>query len=347
MTVMRALIVEKKGELALRDIDIVENLGPRDVRIKIHTVGICASDVHYYTHGRIADFIVEEPMILGHEASGTVIEIGSEVVSLAVGDRVCMEPGVPTPDSHETKTGQYNLDPLLRFWATPPVHGVLRESVVHPAAFTYKLPDNVSFAEGAMIEPLAVGLHAANKAQIAPGDVALVLGAGTIGMVTALAALAGGCSRVIMTDVISEKLALASTLGAITTVNVASEDLSSVVREQTRGRGVDLVFECSGNKKVAESAFDNAAPGATVVFVGLPDGRIEYDILQGSVKEIRVEHVFRYTNVYDRAVALMGSGKINVKPLLTDRFPFEKSVEAIDAFLHMPPTSVKIQIDLV
>jgi D-xylulose reductase len=347
MTLMRALVVEKKGELALREIEVIEELGPRDVRIKIHTVGICASDVHYYTDGRIGDFVVEKPMILGHEASGTIIEVGAEVTSLAVGDRVCMEPGVPSADSRETKTGHYNLDPEITFWATPPDHGVLRESVVHPAAFTYKLPDNVSFAEGAMIEPLAVGLHAANKAQIAPGDVALVLGAGTIGMVTALAALAGGCSKVIITDVVPEKLALAETLGAITSVNVASEDLQQVVREQTGGRGVDLVFECSGNKRVAESAFDNAAPGATVVFVGLPDGPIQYDILKGSVKEIRVEHVFRYTNVYDRAVALMGSGKINVKPLLTDRYPFEKSVEAMEAFLNMAPTSVKIQIDLV
>jgi D-xylulose reductase len=258
-----------------------------------------------------------------------------------------MEPGIPSPDSIETKTGHYNLDPKVRFWATPPIHGVLRESVVHPAGYTYKLPDNVSFAEGAMIEPLAVGLHAANKAKIAPGDVALVLGAGTIGMVTALAALAGGCSRVIMTDVIPEKLALAETLGAITAVNVASEDLSQVVKDITGGRGVNIVFECSGNKKVIESAFDNAAPGATVVFVGLPDGPIQYDILQGSVKEIRVEHVFRYTNVYDRAVALMGSGKIDVKPLLTDRYPFEQAVEAIHAFVNMGPTSVKIQIDMV
>jgi D-xylulose reductase len=347
MVTMRALVVEKKGEMALRDIEVDEVLGPEDVRIKLHTVGICASDVHYFTDGRIGDFIVKEPMILGHEASGPIIEVGAEVTHLKKGDRVCMEPGIPSPDSIETKTGHYNLDPKVRFWATPPIHGVLRESVVHPAGYTYKLPDNVSFAEGAMIEPLAVGLHAANKAKIAPGDVALVLGAGTIGMVTALAALAGGCSRVIMTDVIPEKLALAETLGAITAVNVASEDLAQVVNDITGGRGVNIVFECSGNKKVIESAFDNAAPGATVVFVGLPDGPIQYDILQGSVKEIRVEHVFRYTNVYDRAVALMGSGKIDVKPLLTDRYPFEQAVEAIHAFVNMGPTSVKIQIDMV
>jgi len=346
MTLMRALVVEKKGEIALRDIEVHEELGPNDVRIKLHTVGICASDVHYFTDGGIGDFIVKEPMILGHEASGTITEVGSAVTNLAVGDRVCMEPGIPSADSIETKTGHYNLDPAVRFWATPPVHGVLRESVVHPAGYTYKLPDNVSFAEGAMIEPLAVGLHAANKARIAPGDVALVLGAGTIGMVTALSAIAGGCSRVIMTDVIPEKLALAETLGEITAVNVATEDLGAVVQDVTGGRGANIVFECSGNRRVAESAFDFAAPGATVVFVGLPDGPISYDILQGSVKEIRVEHVFRYTNVYDRAIALMASGKINVTPLLTDRFPFEQSVEAIHAFLNMGPGSVKIQIDM-
>jgi threonine dehydrogenase-like Zn-dependent dehydrogenase len=193
-----------------------------------------------------------------------------------------MEPGIPTAESIETKTGHYNLDAKMRFWATPPFHGVLRESVVHPAGYTYKLPDNVSFAEG-----------------------------------------------------------------AITAVNFASEDLGKVVAELTGGRGVNIVFECSGNRKVAESAFDNAAPGGTVIFVGLPDGPIQYDVLQGSVKEIRVEHVFRYTDVYDRAEALMGSGKIDVKPLLTDRYPFDRAVDAIHAFLNMAPNSVKIQIDMV
>ena len=141
-------------------------------------------------------------MVLGHEASGVIVEVGSEVKNLKVGDRVCMEPGIPDPNSKATRLGMYNLDPAVRFWATPPYHGVLRPTVVHPANFTFKLPDNISFAEGAMVEPLAVGMHAAIKAQIKPGDVAVVMGAGTIGMVTALAALAGGCSRVVITDVV-------------------------------------------------------------------------------------------------------------------------------------------------
>lgn len=343
---MRALVVEEKGKIRLRDIDIHEELGPRDVRVKLSVVGICASDVHYFTDGQIGDFVVREPMILGHEAAGTVIEVGSDVTDFRKGDRVCMEPTVPSAESFETRSGRYNLDPEVRCWATPPVHGVLRESVVHPAAYTYKLPDNVSFAEGAMIEPLAVGLQALSKVNLAPGDVALVIGAGTVGLVTALSALAAGCSRVIITDVVPEKLALAEKLGAITGVSSMSGELPETIRSLTSGRGVAAVFECSGNKAAAESVFAHVAPGGTVVFVGLPDGPIKYDIIQGAVKEVVVHHVFRYANVFPSAIALVGSQKIDVKPLITDRFPFDKSVEAFDAFLNMGPSSVKIQIDM-
>ncbi|OUC06525.1 sulfurtransferase, partial [Litorilinea aerophila] len=238
----------------------------------------------------------------------------------------------------------YNLDPAVRFWATPPVHGVLRPTVVHPAAFTYKLPDNISFAEGAMVEPLAVGLHAANKARIRPGDVAVVMGAGPIGMVTALAALAGGCSRVIMTDVQQPKLDLAATLGPITPVNVARERLTDVVQELTDGWGADLVFECSGNEQAAASVFEPVCPGGAVIYVGIPLQPIAYDVAAAQVKEVRVEHVFRYAHVYPRALALMASGKIDVKPLITDRFTFDQSVEAFEFAAHMPPSSVKAQI---
>src|SRR5256886_1063707 len=129
---MQALVLEKKDKLSLRDIQLDEPLGPHDVPIAIHTVGICGSDVHYYTHGAIGPFVVRAPMVLGHEASGTVFETGAEVKNLKVGDRVCMEPGIPDPNSKATQLGIYNLDPAVRFWATPPVHGVLRPTVVHP-----------------------------------------------------------------------------------------------------------------------------------------------------------------------------------------------------------------------
>ena len=206
---MRALVLERQHELKLRDIDLPLAVGPGDVRIRIHTVGVCGSDVHYYTHGRIGSFVVEAPMVLGHEAAGTVVEVGANVTGLKPGDRVCMEPGVPDLTSRASKLGLYNVDPSVVFWATPPVHGVLTPEVVHPAAFTFKMPDTVSFAEGAMVEPFAVGLQAAVKAKIQPGDTAVVTGAGPIGIMAALAALAGGCSRVIVSDLMAEKLAVA------------------------------------------------------------------------------------------------------------------------------------------
>ena len=156
---MKALVLEKKGDITIRDIDIDESMGPNDVKIAIHSVGVCGSDVHYYTHGAIGPFVVKEPMVLGHEASGTIMEVGKEVIDLKPGDRVCMEPGIPDPMSKASLRGMYNLDPSVVFWATPPVHGVTRPSVVHPARFTFKLPDNVSYGEGAMVEPLAVGMH--------------------------------------------------------------------------------------------------------------------------------------------------------------------------------------------
>jgi D-xylulose reductase len=344
---MKALVLEKKDVLNLRDIELKEQLGPTDVRIAIDTVGICGSDVHYYTHGAIGPFVVREPMVLGHEASGTVVEVGSDVKYLKVGDRVCMEPGIPDPNSRASRLGMYNLDPAVVFWATPPVHGVLRPTVVHPADFTFKLPDNVSFAEGAMVEPLAVGMHASTKAKIVPGDIAVVMGAGPIGMVTALSALAGGCSQVVMTDVVQPKLDLAASLGPITPVNVAEQDVRSVVMEMTDDWGADIVFECSGNERAASGVFGPLRPGGVVVFVGMPLGPISYDTVAAQVKEARVEHVFRYAHVYPRALALMGSGKIDVKPLITDTFPFEESVKAFDFAVAMPPTSVKAQIVLV
>jgi D-xylulose reductase len=343
---MPSLVLENVKQLSIRDIALPTRVGPNDVKIKIHTVGICGSDVHYYEWGSIGPFIVEEPMVLGHEAAGTVVEVGSEVKNLKAGDRVCMEPGIPDPNSRATRLGIYNLDPAVRFWATPPVHGCLTDYVIHPAAFTFKLPDNVSFAEGAMVEPLAVGMHAANKARLRPGDVGVVIGAGPIGMVTALAALAGGCSRIIMSDVQQPKLDLAARLGPITPVNVAKENLKDVVNKLTDGWGADVVFECSGNDKAIASVFDTLCPGGRVVLIGMPGKPVAVDVVAAQVKEASIETIFRYAHVYPRALALMGSGKIDVKPLITDTFAFKESVAAFDYACHMKPTSVKAQIVL-
>jgi D-xylulose reductase len=344
---MRSLVLERKDELRIRDLDPKEVLGPTDVRIAIKTVGVCGSDVHYYTHGAIGPFVVREPMILGHEAAGIIEEVGSAVENLKVGDRVCMEPGIPDPQSRASRLGLYNLDPAVRFWATPPVHGVLRPSVVHRAAFTFKLPDNVSYAAGAMVEPLAVGFQAVSKAKLTPGAIALVTGAGPIGMVTAIAALSAGCAKVIVTDVVDEKLAMARKLGpAIMTVNVRSQDLKSVIARETDGWGVDVVFECSGAAEVIADTLHHGCPGGAIVFVGMPLKPVPLDIVIAQTKELRIEHVFRYAHVYPRIVALLGSNQINVDALITDTYAFEDSIEAFDYAVRPKPSSVKIQIEL-
>jgi D-xylulose reductase len=341
-----ALVLERRGELSLRDFPVAEDLGPHDLRIAIHTVGICGSDVHYYTHGAIGHFVVRAPMILGHEAAGIVTEVGSAVTGFAVGDRVCMEPGIPDPQSPATRRGQYNLDPAVRFWATPPVHGVLRRSVVHPAAFTFRLPDAVSFAAGAMVEPLAVGVHAVTKAGAPPGHVAVVMGAGPIGLLNVMAALAAGAAHVVVSDIDDAKLALAATLGSVSTVNVRHASLHDAVAAVTDGYGADVVYECSGDARAAAGVFGALAPGGTVVYVGIPLEPVAYDVAAAQIKEARVEHVFRYAHVFPRCVAMLASGAIDVAPLITRSFPFADAVAAFELAATAPAGEVKMQIVL-
>ncbi len=348
---MQSLVLEKKDVLNLRDVPEIDRteevLGARDVRIKLHTVGICGSDLHYYTHGRIGPFVVNAPMILGHEASGTVIETGADVTTLQTGDRVCMEPGIPDPNSKATRLGMYNIDPAVRFWATPPVHGILRPTCTHPAAFTFKLPDNVSFAEGAMVEPLAVGVHAATKARIKPGDNAVVMGAGPIGLVTALSALAAGCARVYVTDLADQKLEIAGALSpAITPVNGQSENLVDLVKRDTDGWGVNVVFEATGSPHAAKTVFEPLCPGGCVVMIGGQPDPIQYDAGAAMIREARVENIFRYAHVFPRCVGMLSSGAIDVKPLITRTFGFADSVAAFDVAASAPPADVKMQIAL-
>lgn len=341
---MRAVVLERQRELSLRDFDLPQEVGPDDVKVKVDTVGICGSDVHYYTHGRIGPFVVNAPMVLGHEASGTVVEVGDKVRNLKPGDRVCMEPGIPDTASRASKLGLYNVDPSVKFWATPPIHGCLAPYVVHPAAFTFKLPDNVSFAEAAMVEPFAVGLQAASKARIAPGDLAVVIGAGPIGIMVALAALAGGCSRVIISDVQDVKLGIAARYPGVTPVNIRHEKLADVVARETENWGADVVFEASGSPRAFDGLFALPRPGGCVVLVGMPVEPVSFDVVSAAAKEVRIETVFRYANVFDRAIAMIASGKVDLKPLISETFPFDESVPAFERAAEGRPGDVKLQI---
>ncbi|MBZ9724057.1 NAD(P)-dependent alcohol dehydrogenase [Mesorhizobium sp. CO1-1-11] len=341
---MRALVLEKKGELSLREIALPLDVGPDDVRIAIHTVGVCGSDVHYYTHGAIGSYVVRAPMVLGHEAAGTIVEVGANVRSLKVGDRVCMEPGVPNLSSRATKLGIYNVDPDVTFWATPPVHGILAPYAVHPAAFTYRLPDNVSFAEGAMVEPFAIGMQAASRARIVPGDVAVVVGCGPIGIMIALAALAGGCSKVLISDFSAPKLKIAAQYAGIVPVNIDEQSLVDAVAAATNNWGADIVFEASGSPKAFADLFDVVRPGGAVVLVGLPVEPVTLNVPAAISKEVRIETVFRYANIFDRALQLIASGKVDLKPLITGTYDFADSIKAFERAAEGKPQDVKLQI---
>jgi len=341
---MKALVLEKANKISLRDIEISEPMGPYDVKIAIKAVGICGSDIHYYQHGGIGDFKLKEPMVLGHEASGQILEVGKEVKNLKEGDRVCMEPGIPDWSSKASRLGMYNLDPSVRFWATPPIHGCLRPTVIHPAALTFKLPDNVTYEEGALVEPLAVGMHAVNKANIKAGDIAVVMGAGTIGLATTLSALAGGCSQVIISDLKQFNLEIAADWGSVIPVNIANQDLVKVVMEKTNNWGADIVFEASGSEKAIQEVLKPVCPGGRIILIGMPGQPVPFDIVGAQAKEARIETVFRYAHVYPRILTLMEAGKIKVKSMITNTFEFNKSVEAFDFAVKMNPETIKVQI---
>ncbi|MGD0227756.1 MAG: NAD(P)-dependent alcohol dehydrogenase [Terriglobia bacterium] len=343
---MKALVLQEKLKLSLQEIDVPEELGPGDVRIRVMRVGICGSDLHYYKHGKIGHYVITAPMVLGHEAAGVVTETGWEVKHLRPGDRVCMEPGIPDVSSRASRLGHYNIDPSVTFWATPPIHGCLTPSVVHPAAFTYKLPDNVSFAEGAMVEPFAIGMQAATKAGLKPGDTAAVVGAGTIGIMVALATLAGGAARVILADLATEKLAVAGRYQGIIPVNIRDTSLTETVSELTGGWGADVVFEASGSPTAYDNLIDLVAPAGTLVLVGCPVNRVPFDVIRALSKEIRIETVFRYANVYDKAISLISSGRVDLKPLLSGTFPFGQGVQAFERAAEGRPSDIKLQIDL-
>ncbi|SDJ15748.1 NAD(P)-dependent alcohol dehydrogenase [Aliiruegeria lutimaris] len=342
----KALVLEEKGKLSLREFPVALDLGPEDVKVALRTVGVCGSDVHYYTHGKIGPFVVKEPMILGHEAAGVVVEVGDAVTDLKPGDRVCMEPGIPNPTSRASKLGIYNVDPAVTFWATPPIHGCLTPEVVHPAAFTYKLPKTVSFAEGAMVEPFAIGMQSALRARIQPGDVGVVVGAGPIGMMTALAALAGGCAKVYVADLAQPKLDIIGEYDGIETINITQQPVAQAIAEATDGWGADVVFECSGAAPAILDVPALVRPGGAIVLVGMPVEPVPMDIVSLQAKEARLETVFRYANIYDRAIALIGAGKVNLKPLISETLPFEQSIAAFDRAAEGRPTDVKIQIEM-
>ncbi|XP_046848589.1 sorbitol dehydrogenase-like [Xenia sp. Carnegie-2017] len=305
-----------------------------EVQIEVHSVGICGSDVHYLRKGRIGDFIVTAPMVLGHETSGIVSAVGDGVTKLKIGDRVAVEPGYPCRMCDFCKTGRYNLCADMKFAATPPFDGTLCRYYCHPADFCFKLPDSVSFEEGALLEPLSVGVHACRRAGITMGDTVLVCGAGPIGLVNLLVAKSCGASQVAITDLDEKRLKVAKDLGADHVITVergkTAKEVASKVKKLL-GKAPNKVIECTGAESSIITGIYAAESGGVVVIVGMGKPEVKMPVIDFLAREVDIRGIFRYANCYPTALSLVASGAVNVKPLVTNRFKLEDSVKAFEA----------------
>jgi L-iditol 2-dehydrogenase len=319
--------------------------GPDDVLVGISDVGICGSDIHYYEHGRIGDYVVDYPLVLGHESAGEVVEVGENVTGLEAGDRVALEPGVPCRRCAHCKRGDYHLCEDVTFMATPPHDGAFTEYVSWPADFAYELPETVSTTEGALCEPLSVGIHACRRGEVGTGDTVLITGSGPIGLMMLETAQAAGATDVIVTDVVAEKLDFAADRGADMTIDITEEDLEDAVMEYTNGVGADVVIEASGATPSIESTLDVVRRGGTIVFVGLAsEAEVPLDVLDIIDNELDVHGSFRYKNTYDAAVDLLADDAVDVTGIVD----FESPLDDIDdAFQRATePTTIKGMISL-
>ncbi len=336
---MKAAYLESALRVRTRDVP-EPHPGPGEVLVRVQSVGVCASDVHYYEHGRIGRYVVREPLILGHEPAGEIVEVGPGVTTRAVGNRVSIEPGVPCRTCAHCRAGDYNLCSDVVFMATPPVHGAFVEYAAHPADFTYPIPAHVSMDEAALIEPLSVGLFAARRGRARLGDRAVILGAGPIGLMTLLALRSQGVPDVTLVDVEPFRLAKANKLGAADAVDARSEDVGI-----TRAGQFDLVFETAGNPVTLTQTTRLARRGGRVVLVGMTaDALTPIDTNEVVDKALDVAGVFRYANTWPVAVDLLTRGLVDLKPLVTAHFDLKDAGHALEAARTRKDTHVKVMV---
>jgi L-iditol 2-dehydrogenase len=307
--------------------------GPDDVTVRVAAVGVCGSDVHYWRDGAIGDLIVDRPLVLGHEAAGVIVAAGADVPSERVGQRVAIEPQRPCDACGVCLEGDYHLCPRMRFYGTPPVDGAFVEQVTIGARFAHRVPDALSDAEAALIEPAAVGMWAAHTAAIEPGDEVVVTGAGAIGLLAAQAARLRGASRVIVRDVRPERLAFARALGV---------DDAHDARD-VPPPGFDVLIECSGSEAALSGALPAARPRARIVLVGAADGMtVPARIVQN--RELRLTGTFRYAHMYPATIAAVASGRLELARLITHRFALDEVAAALET-AGSDPTAIKVLVE--
>jgi len=325
----QAMVMTDVRKFELWDIEMPA-VGPDEIGLAVKSVGICGSDMGFYEGKAFSIFPDSLPFVLGHEAAGVVYAAGANVKNLKVGDRAAIEPGVPCGKCKYCRSGRYNLCPNVVFLATPPVEGALKRYIRFPAYMAYRLPDNMSLTEGALIEPLSVGIHAVQRGEVSVGKTVAILGGGCIGLCTLLAAKAWGASRIIVCDLFESRLQKALELGATDLVNSKEHDAAEEIARLTDGEGADVVFETAGSPVTAGQTSYIVARGGTIVMVGNILKEVPFSFRNLYKKEAQVRAVFRYNNTYPIAIQAVSTGRIDVKKIVSAVFPFEQSQAAFD-----------------
>ena len=341
----------KMRERMRKQLEVKLPVDPNKVLLKLEYVGVCGSDVHYFHDGRCGNFYVDKerdiPFMLGHEASGTVVEVGANVKNLKVGDRVCCEPGITCGKCEYCKSGRYNLCKDVIFWATPPVQGCYMKYVAFDADMCFKIPDNMGAKEGALIEPFATGMYAAQKGEITVGKTVVILGCGCIGLMTMLACKARGASKIIVCDLEDIRLAKAKELGADYVINsgkVSKEELYAKINSLTNG-GPDVVFETAGSKYTIKMTTEIARRGELVVLVGMSaESEVIFNVGCVMEKELVIKSLFRYVNMFPKSVATVASGLAPIGKVATNEYDLKDIQQAFMDSIHKKNEVVKAVI---
>ncbi len=342
----KAVFMTGLNKMEIREIE-VPKIKEDQVLVKLEYVGICGSDVHYLEHGSIGDFIVNGDFMLGHECAGEIVEVGNKVTDLKLGDKVALEPGITCGQCEFCKAGKYNLCPDVEFLATPPYHGCLENYIAFPANMCFKLPENITSKEGALVEPLAVGMHAAAQGNVKLGDSVVILGSGCIGLVTLLACKAYGATDITVVDVMPKRLEYAMKLGATRVINAREADAVEKMNEITKGKGADVVIETAGSKITIKQTAYLVKRGGTIVLVGMaPEDIIDYNFAKIMGKEATITSVFRYRNIYPKAINAIAKGIIDVSGIVTHEFDFEDTAKAFEFVINNKNDVVKAVIKI-
>lgn len=316
-----------------------------DVLVEVTHVGICGSDMHIYEDPYHAVKDIKLPVVLGHECAGRVVEVGKNIKEIMPGDHVALEPGVPCGNCEYCMTGRYNLCPDVRFLgARPWLNGAFSRYVSHPARWTYRLPETMDTVEGALLEPLVVGMHSVDRAEIRTGESVLILGAGCIGLMTLESCLARGIANVTISDLYGNRLNMADAIGARHMINSSKEDIMERTAQITGNKGYDVVFETAGSQKTAAMTADLVKRGGRIVMVGNVFGETPFNFFKTNSKEVDILGVFRYRNLYPAAMELCSEGRAEPKKIVTSYFEFENIQSAMEYAITKKQEAVKTVI---